>query len=118
MHQPSCNNDQPLLEIRDLHIEGHYEDAWHPLIKGINLTLQRGEVLGLVGESGAGKSTIGLAALGYFRPGCRRSHGSVRFGETDVLGLTETKRRTLRGTKVAYVAQSAAASFRSASSAP
>jgi peptide/nickel transport system ATP-binding protein len=41
-----------LLEIRNLHIEGHYEDAWHPLIKGIDLTLQRGEVLGLIGESG------------------------------------------------------------------
>ena len=45
---------KPLLEIRNLHIEGHYEDAWHPLIKGIDLTLQRGEVLGLIGESGAG----------------------------------------------------------------
>ena len=45
--------DRPLLEIHNLQVEGHYEDAWHPLIKGIDLTLQRGEVLGLIGESGA-----------------------------------------------------------------
>ena len=100
-----------VLSVTDLRIEAKANDVWIEIVKGVNLTLRRGEVLGLVGESGAGKSTIGLAALGYFRPGCRRSHGSVRFGETDVLGLTETKRRTLRGTKVAYVAQSAAASF-------
>lgn len=100
-----------VLSVTDLRIEAKVNESWIEIVKGVNLTLRRGEVLGLVGESGAGKSTIGLAALGYFRPGCRRSHGSVRFGETDVLGLTETKRRTLRGTKVAYVAQSAAASF-------
>jgi peptide/nickel transport system ATP-binding protein len=100
-----------VLSVTDLRIEAKANDVWIEIVKGVNLTLRRGEVLGLVGESGAGKSTIGLAALGYFRPGCRRTRGSVRFGETDVLGLTEAKRRTLRGTKVAYVAQSAAASF-------
>ena len=100
-----------VLSVTDLRIEAKANDGWIEIVKGVNLTLRRGEVLGLVGESGAGKSTIGLAALGYFRPGCRRTRGSVRFGETDVLGLTEAKRRTLRGTKVAYVAQSAAASF-------
>lgn len=100
-----------VLSVTDLRIEAKANDGWIEIVKGVNLTLRRGEVLGLVGESGAGKSTIGLAALGYFRPGCRRTRGSVRFGETDVLGLTEAKRRTLRGTQVAYVAQSAAASF-------
>jgi hypothetical protein len=58
LHNPAASRNaehddlQTLLEIRNLHIEGHYEDAWHPLIKGIDLTLQRGEVLGLIGESG------------------------------------------------------------------
>ena len=41
-------SNDTLLEIRDLRIVGHYENAWHPLIKGIDLTLQRGEVLGLL----------------------------------------------------------------------
>jgi len=45
-----------LLEINNLHIEGHYEDQWNTIVEDISLTLKRGEVLGLIGESGAGKS--------------------------------------------------------------
>ena len=102
---------QPLLEIRNLHIEGHYEDAWHPLIKGIDLTLQRGEVLGLIGESGAGKSTLGLSAMGYTRDGCKITGGTVHFDGIDLLKAKPEALRKLRGLRIAYVAQSAAASF-------
>jgi peptide/nickel transport system ATP-binding protein len=111
MTQPQLRNDDPLLVIRDLHIEGHYEDAWHPLVKGIDLTLQRGEVLGLIGESGAGKSTLGLAAMGYTRNGCRITGGSVHFDGLDLLHSSPETLRKLRGLRIAYVAQSAAASF-------
>jgi ABC-type glutathione transport system ATPase component len=73
-----------VLSVTDLRIEAKANDVWIEIVKGVNLTLRRGEVLGLVGESGAGKSTIGLAALGYFRPGARATGGSVRLiGETD-----------------------------------
>ena len=59
---------ETLLEIRGLKIEGNSDGVWHPIVKGVDLTLKRGEVLGLIGESGAGKSTIGLAAMGFEEP--------------------------------------------------
>src|SRR6059058_3052813 len=98
-----------LLDIRGLKIEGFSDETWHDIVKGVGLTLRRGEVLGLIGESGAGKSTIGLAAMGYARPGCRITAGSILFEGIDLLKIGEPERRAIWGTRIAYVAQSAAA---------
>jgi peptide/nickel transport system ATP-binding protein len=106
-----ANDTKHLLEIRGLRIEGESDGQWSTLLHGVDLTLRRGEVLGLVGESGAGKSTLGLAALGHIRPGCRVTGGSVRFDGLDLLALSESDRLKLRGSRISYVAQSAAASF-------
>ncbi len=100
-----------LLEIRDLKIEGYSDEKWIEIVHGIDLTLHRGEVMGLIGESGAGKSTIGLAAMGYARDGCRIASGSVEFDGMELTTTPESDRRALRGSRIAYVAQSAAASF-------
>lgn len=100
-----------LLQIRGLKIEGNSDGVWHPIVKGVDLTLKRGEVLGLIGESGAGKSTIGLAAMGFARPGCRIVDGSINFDGIDLRTASEPEKRKLWGARIAYVAQSAAASF-------
>ena len=104
-------NHPVLLEIRDLCIEGYADEKWIEIVHGVNLTLRRGEVLGLIGESGAGKSTIGLAAMGFTRDGCRISGGSVDFDGMELTTTPESDLRALRGSRIAYVAQSAAASF-------
>lgn len=103
--------DDVLLEMRDVHIEGFSDEQWHPIIKGVDLVLKRGQIMGLIGESGAGKSTLGLAAMGFARAGCRFTQGSVTFDGTNLLSLKESHKRKLWGTRIAYVAQSAAAAF-------
>jgi peptide/nickel transport system ATP-binding protein len=100
-----------LLEIRNLLIEAEIEGVWKPIVNGLSLNLKKGEIVGLIGESGAGKSTLGLASLGYTKPGCRIVSGSIRFDGQELTTLPERELRKLRGVRVSYVAQSAAAAF-------
>ena len=102
---------QLLLEMRGLRIEALSEGRWREIVHGVDVTLRRGEVLGLIGESGAGKTTIGLAAMGFARDGCRIAGGTIVFDGIDLLGSSERSRRALLGARIAYVAQSAAAAF-------
>ena len=104
-------NGELLLTMKGLKIEGLADETWNEIVKGVDVTLNRGEVLGLIGESGAGKSTIGLAAMAYSRDGCRISGGEIIFDGIDLMKISEDERRALRGVRISYVAQSAAASF-------
>jgi peptide/nickel transport system ATP-binding protein len=106
----------PLLEIRHLRIEATVQAPGEAardilIVDDVSLSLQKGRVLGLIGESGAGKSTIGLSALGYGRGGVRITGGEILLNGRDIRQDGAAGLRALRGRRVAYVAQSAAAAF-------
>ena len=91
---------KPLLEIHGLRIDAESGAGGAAIVKDIDLTVDRGEVVALIGESGSGKTTICLAAMGYTRPGLDITAGTIRFGETDVLSLRGKALRDLRGSVV------------------
>jgi peptide/nickel transport system ATP-binding protein len=98
----------PVLKIKDLRVESI---SGLVLVDNVSLELKRGEVLGLIGESGAGKSTIGLSSMAYARAGCRITGGVVEIDGKDIRLMDAEGRRSMRGQRIAYIAQSAAASF-------
>ena len=105
-----------LLSVRDLKIEATSYPPGEPpkrvtIVDGVSFDLQKGKVLGLIGESGAGKSTIGLSALAYGRGGAEITGGQVLLDGVDILPLGKSGIRKIRGARVCYVAQSAAAAF-------
>ena len=97
--------------MQGLRIEGFQEERWQEIVKGVDVELDRGQVLGLIGESGAGKSTIGIASMGFCRPGCRITGGTITFDGLELNSSDDESLRQLRGVRISYVAQSAAASF-------
>jgi peptide/nickel transport system ATP-binding protein len=102
----------PMVSVENLRVTANSDDGREiTLVSDIRFTVQKGEVLALIGESGSGKTTIALALMGYARHGCRIAGGTVHVASTDVTSLTPAQLCQFRGNKVAYIAQSAAASF-------
>ncbi|WP_455916620.1 ABC transporter ATP-binding protein [Pantoea agglomerans] len=102
----------PMVSVENLRVTASADDGHEiSLVSDIRFTVQKGEVLALIGESGSGKTTIALALMGYARHGCKIAGGTVHVAGTDVTSLTPSQLCQFRGNKVAYIAQSAAASF-------
>ena len=97
-----------LLDVRDLCVA---DANGRDIVRGVSFDVRAGSILGLIGESGSGKTTTALACLGYARPGLRITGGTVRVGEYDLASLGERAVRELRGRLVAYVPQDPAASL-------
>ncbi len=101
-----------LLEVKNLKIEAPKEDGPAvPIVKGVSFNVKAGEVVALIGESGSGKTTISLGALAYTKPGLEFSGGQILLHGEDILTMDRPAQRNLRGQRVAYLAQSAAATF-------
>ncbi|MCI4592417.1 ABC transporter ATP-binding protein [Sphingobium sp. BYY-5] len=100
------------VEVKDLTVTArNAAGETFPIVSGIDFALKRGEVLALIGESGSGKTTIALTLLGHARPGATIAGGSIRVGDADIRALDAKGLASLRGNRIAYIAQSAASAF-------
>ena len=105
-----------LLDVTGLKIEATAYPPGEPpqditIVEDVSFQVEKGKVLGLIGESGAGKSTIGLSAMAYGRGGVRITGGVININGRDIRVEGTGGLRKLRGAEVTYVAQSAAAAF-------
>jgi len=103
---------QALLEVDRLKIDARMDNGGLlPIVNGVSFNVQGGEVVALIGESGSGKTTIALSILGYTKPGLEVTGGEVRLDGRDIISMPPEEKQQLRGKRVAYLAQSAAAAF-------
>ena len=104
-----------VLEVRDLSVDviGKRGEV-SPIVRNVSFSVAPGKVLALIGESGSGKTTISLTIMGYARPGCQISDGRIMLDGVNVFEVDNVGRQLIRGSKVSYIAQSAAAAFNGA----
>ncbi|GAA2114510.1 ABC transporter ATP-binding protein [Nocardioides bigeumensis] len=97
-----------LLEVRDLHVEFHTRDGLAHAVNGVSFSLEAGETLGILGESGCGKSVTAQAIMGILdSPPARIAGGEVRYRGVDLLSLDEGVRRHVRANRIAMIFQDA-----------
>ncbi|MBQ1028474.1 ABC transporter ATP-binding protein [Micromonospora sp. C97] len=94
----------PVLEIRDLSVSFPTETGTVSAVDGVSLDLAPGEIVGMVGESGCGKSVTAMSIAGLL-PGSARVTGSVRLDGTQLIGAREVALRRVRGREIAYIFQ-------------
>jgi peptide/nickel transport system ATP-binding protein len=95
----------PVVQVRDLKVAYREHDRWLRVLHGVNFSIGRGEVFGLVGESGCGKSTVGLQLMGYRHNHLRVEEGAVLFGGRDLAALPRRELERLRGDRIGFVPQ-------------
>ncbi|MFI2430748.1 ABC transporter ATP-binding protein [Streptomyces sp. NPDC018693] len=101
-------SDAPLLEVRDLHVEFHTRDGIAKAVNGVNYTVNAGETLAVLGESGSGKSVTAQAIMGILdMPPGRIPKGQILFHGQDMLAMQEDERRRIRGRRIAMIFQDA-----------
>jgi len=94
-----------LLEARDLTVSVRLDGERVPVIRDLSFTLEPGKVLGLVGESGAGKSMVGRTVAQMLPPGFAVSGGTLSFGGRDLVTMDGEARRALLGREIAFIPQ-------------
>ncbi|MFP1626792.1 ABC transporter ATP-binding protein [Streptomyces sp. 5K101] len=101
-----------LLEVRDLHVEFHTRDGVAKAVNGVNYSVDAGETLAVLGESGSGKSVTAQAIMGILdMPPGRIPQGQIFFRGQDMLTMSAEERRRIRGRKIAMIFQDALSSL-------
>ncbi|MFE5487042.1 ABC transporter ATP-binding protein [Streptomyces sp. NPDC056527] len=101
-----------LLEVSDLHVEFHTRDGVAKAVNGVSYSVEAGETLAVLGESGSGKSVTAQAIMGILDiPPGKITGGEIRFQGQDLLKLKEEERRKVRGAKMAMIFQDALSSL-------
>jgi peptide/nickel transport system permease protein len=108
---PPTNGPAPVLAVRDLHIEFFTDDEWRTVVHGAGFSVDAGKTLGLVGESGCGKTVSALSIMGLLAPRSSRVTGSIRLAGRELLDLSRVQMRAIRGDEVAMVFQDPTASL-------
>jgi oligopeptide/dipeptide ABC transporter ATP-binding protein len=100
-----CAPDKPLLQVTDLSVRYAAGGQQHPVLDGIRFEMRPGEVVGMLGESGAGKTTLALALLGLLPDCACILQGSIHFGGRDMLTLDASELERIRGAEVSMIFQ-------------
>ena len=98
-------NRAPILELIDLHVALQAGAAMVPVVSGLNLALHRGEILGMVGESGCGKSMTALSILRLPPREMKIIQGKILFHGSNLLSLSKSEIRKIRGSKIGMIFQ-------------
>ena len=96
---------QPLLEVENLRIDLNVGGRRFPAVQDVSFSIGRGETLGLVGESGCGKSITSLALIGLLRPPLSYGGGTIRFNGQEIQNLSPGEMRKLRGNRISMIFQ-------------
>jgi peptide/nickel transport system ATP-binding protein len=107
----TAGTTRPLLSVVDIAVSFVTPDGTTTGLDGVSVDVGEGEIVGLVGETGCGKTITGLAVLGLLPPTARVTRGSVRFDGHELLGRPESELQSLRGSDIAMVFQNPASAF-------
>ncbi len=103
--------EKKLLDIKDLHVGFRIGDDYFDAVDGVDISLQKNEILAIVGESGCGKSTLATTIMGLHNPLNTKITGSIQYNDMELIGMDEAKYNTVRGNDIGMIFQDPLASL-------